>query len=105
MNTLRKSKTDSVTAEQILDIIRNTRGFHISIECFGQEPLPPDDRYDILLSADYFRSAITLAEIDDERGVWENEPDAVKAASNVLDYFADHGIYNTLSINLFPANQ
>jgi hypothetical protein len=103
MNTLRK--TDSVTAEQILDIIRNQRGFHINIECFGQEPLHPDDRYDILLSADYFRSAITLANVEDERGVWENEQDAVKAASNVLDYFADHGIYNTLSINLIPVNQ
>jgi hypothetical protein len=103
MIDLRKNKTDEVTAEQVLDIIRNTRGFHINIECFGQEPLHPDDRYDILLSADYFRSAITLAEIEEEGSLWENEPDPVKAASNVLDYFADHGIYNTLSINLIPA--
>jgi len=104
MIDLRKNKTDEVTAEQVLDIIRNTRGFHISIECFGQEPLHPDDRYDILLSADYFRNTITLAEIEDSpHQLWENEQDPVSAASNVLDYFADHGIYNTLSINLIPA--
>ena len=105
MIDLRKNKTDSVTAEQVLDIIRNTRMYYVHVDYCSPERISEDDKNEILLSADYFRSAITLADVEDERDVWENEQDLVSAASNVLNYFADHGIYNTLSINLIPVKQ
>ena len=95
------------TADSILAVLKDKRNYHIRVEYCYPEALHPNDGEQIQESADDFRDAITLQQVEDEmeecRWLWaDGEPSPVNVASFIMDSNADHGVYQTITISLEP---
>lgn len=108
MIDLRKNRNKNVTAQAVLDILRDKQNYFIEVDYCHPERLSERDKADIILSADYFRDYLPLSIVEEEIHDWswvagENIPDdqlALIIASNILDSNADHSVYNTITIYL-----
>jgi hypothetical protein len=101
--------TPPTTAESVFAVLRDTKNFYVEIDYCYPEALHPNDREEVMTSADYFRTHLSLDMIKDEmeecRWLWvDGEPKPEVVASYILDSNADHGVYNTISIYLTPNN-
>jgi hypothetical protein len=100
-----------VTAEQVLNILRNKKDYFVEIDHCYPEALHPNDRAEIHLSVDYFRDHISLSDVEDEMEDWKFihempiQEEAQLIASHILDSNADHGVYNTVTVFLTPIEQ
>lgn len=99
--------TPPTTADSVLAVLRDTQNYYVHVEYCYPEALHPNDRDEVMTSADYFRTHLSLDMVKDDmeecRWLWaEGEPSPVQVASFILDSNADHGVYSTITISLIP---
>jgi len=85
------------TTGQILAELHNPANY-VRIEWCTPETVPAEDRERIREEAENFRKSVT-ADLIEEDFPFEFET-ALQAASMFLDWSADHGIYQTVSVTL-----
>jgi hypothetical protein len=105
---MKKQKT--TLAEQVFAILKDFRNYYTAVDYCYPEALHPNDRAEIEESAKHFRDNISLEEVADETEDWQAQFEAMPTeeqplliACHIMDSNADHGIYNTVSVYLNPA--
>jgi hypothetical protein len=103
-------KQNLILAEQVFAILKDSANYYTAVDYCHPERISEDDLAEIELSAMHFRDNITLEEVADETEDWQAQFEAMPTeeqplliACHILDSNADHGIYNTVSIYLNPA--
>jgi len=86
------------TTDQVLHELHNPNNF-VEVEFCHPEIVIQDARDRITDEAETYRHQITLEEVEDMIDDLEADT-ALQAASMFLDWSADHGIYETVSITL-----
>ena len=92
-------RTAEETKEQVLSIVRDTANYSVQVDYCHPERITEQDRSDIRDSAEAFRKQCSIADIEEAIDGFENESPAM-LASMTMNYHADHGIYNTISVYL-----
>ena len=86
-----------MTTTDILHELRNPLNF-VRVEWCSPETVSPEDRERITQEAEQYRHQATEEEIDEL--IFADAVDALQAASWFLDFSADHGVYQTISVTL-----
>jgi hypothetical protein len=85
------------TTSDILHELHNPNNF-VEVEFCHPETVPAEDRERITQEAETFRKTVTAEDIEED---FPFEPEtALQAASMFLDWQADHGVYETISVTL-----
>lgn len=85
------------TTSDILHELHNPNNF-VEVEFCHPETVPAEDRERITQEAETFRKTVTAEDIEED---FPFEPEtALQAASMFLDWQADHGVYETVSVTL-----
>ena len=85
------------TTDQILHELHSDQNF-VEVEFCHPETVPAEDRERITQEAETFRKSVTIEDIEED---FPFEPEtALQAASMFLDWQADHGNYETVSVTL-----
>jgi hypothetical protein len=85
------------TTDQVLHELHNPNNF-VEVEFCHPETVSPEDRERITQEAETFRKTVTAEDIEED---FPFAPEtALQAASMFLDWQADHGNYETVSVTL-----
>lgn len=85
------------TTSDILHELHNPANF-VRVEWCHPETVPAEDRDRITQEAEAFRKTVTAEDIEED---FPFAPEtALQAASMFLDWSADHGVYETISVTL-----
>ena len=86
-----------ITTSDILHELHNPLNY-VRVEWCHPETVSPEDRERIREEAETFRKTVTADDIEED---FPFAPEtALQAASMFLDWQADHGIYQTVSVTL-----
>ena len=90
-----------MTTTDILHELRNPLNF-VRVEWCSPETVSPEDRERIREEAEQYRHQATEEEIEEliDGILFADAVDALQAASWFLDFSADHGVYQTISVTL-----
>jgi hypothetical protein len=94
-------RTAEETKEQVLSIMRDTASYSVQVDYCHPERITEQDMSDIRESAEAFRKQCSIADIEEAIDGFENESPAM-LASMTMNYNADHGIYQSISVYLTP---
>jgi hypothetical protein len=92
-------RTTEETKEQVLSIVRDTASYSVQVDYCHPERITEQDMSEIRESAEAFRKQCSIADIEEAIDGFENESPAM-LASMTMNYHADHGIYNSISVYL-----
>lgn len=89
------------TTNDILHELHNPSNF-VRVEWCSPETVSPEERDRIREEAETYRLQATEEEIDDliDGILFADAESALQAASMFLDFSADHGVYQTISVTL-----
>jgi hypothetical protein len=103
-------KQNLTLAEQVFAILKDQAAFRTAVDYCHPERISKSDLAEIELSAMHFRDNISLEEVADETEDWQaqfsempEEEQPLLIACHIMDSNADHGIYNTITVYLNPA--
>ena len=89
----------NTAAANVLSIVRDLKNYSVQVDYCSPEIITEKDRQEIRRSAEYFRKECGIDDIEEAIDGFENESPEM-LASMVMNYHADHGIYNTISVYL-----
>jgi hypothetical protein len=92
-------RTAEETKEQVLSIMRDTASYSVQVDYCHPERITEQDMSDIRDSAEAFRKQCSIDDIEEAIDGFENESPEM-LASMTMNYHADHGIYNSISVYL-----
>lgn len=91
----------NITTNDIIQELRNPDNF-VEVEWNNPETVPAEDRERIRQEGEDYRMQATEEDVEEliDGILFADASDALQAASWFLDFSADHGVYQTISVTL-----